>query len=70
MQRVPISDIESQLLEDKTGEYRRKLINDQRAFQQWVQQKLNVGANDDEFKLLSSVKEALTVADEIISKFK
>ena len=62
-------EMEQRLLEDKSGDYRRDVVNQLDSYKVWLQQKMESGLSSAEFEALKKLKHALLQAEECIKTF-
>jgi sugar-specific transcriptional regulator TrmB len=68
--RLTLVDMERRLLDDKTGEYRRSLLNKLEQYLSEMNTKLTAGLPPEEFNIVAKLKDSIESAKKVLLTFK
>jgi hypothetical protein len=69
-ERIILIEMERKLLNDRDGSYRRELLKQLEAYEQFVKSRINGGLDPHGFDVFNKLKRALESAKDVIINFK
>jgi hypothetical protein len=69
-ERVVMVDMEQKLIDDKSGQYRRELLDKLRGYEGDVNRLIGSGIQAEKFEVYEKIKKAIKQACYIVEKFK